>query len=102
MATNDGGPVYPQTNEQRYADPVHGAIRPSDIYGPAHPGMSLRDWFAGMATDSDVEEEMERENLRRYGRDGNDEQGHPLYDICTRSEARFLHANAMLFERDHE
>lgn len=43
----DGGPAFPQAHEQRYNDPVHGVIRPSDIYGEAHPGMSLRDYFAG-------------------------------------------------------
>jgi hypothetical protein len=46
---NDGGPVFPQTHEQRYLDPVHGVIRPKDIYGDAHPGMSLRDYFAGQS-----------------------------------------------------
>ena len=46
---NDGGPVFPQPNEQRYLDPVHGVIRPSDIYGPAPSGIKLRDYFAGQA-----------------------------------------------------
>jgi hypothetical protein len=49
MTKNDGGPAFPVPNEQRYEDPVHGVIRPSDIYGEGHTGMSLRDWFAGMA-----------------------------------------------------
>lgn len=46
---NDGGPAFPQTNEQRYSDPVHGVIRPKDIYGDAPSGMSLRDYFAAWA-----------------------------------------------------
>jgi hypothetical protein len=46
MAPNDGGPAFPQTNEERYLDPQHGVIRPKDIYGDASSGMSLRDYFA--------------------------------------------------------
>jgi hypothetical protein len=47
--SDDGGPAFPQVNEQRYNDPVHGVISPKDIYGDAPSGMSLRDWFAGQA-----------------------------------------------------
>lgn len=49
MSDKDGGPAFPQTNEQMYADPIHGVIRPSDIYGSADPGMSKRDYFAAQA-----------------------------------------------------
>lgn len=52
MTVVDGGPAFPQTNEQRYADPIHGVIRPSDIYGEAPRGMSLRDYFAAAALPS--------------------------------------------------
>lgn len=47
MSVNDGGPAFPVPSEQRYQDPIHGVIRPSDIYGPSPSGMSLRDYFAG-------------------------------------------------------
>lgn len=46
MSEKDGGPAFPQANEQRYNDPILGVIRPSDIYGDAPAGMSLRDYFA--------------------------------------------------------
>lgn len=49
MAIKDGGPAFPQTNEQRYNDPIHGVVRPSDIFGEAHLGMKLRDYFAAKA-----------------------------------------------------
>lgn len=52
--TTDGGPAFPQTNEQRYSDPVHGVIRQSDINGPAEAGMSLRDYFAAKAMHAEI------------------------------------------------
>lgn len=42
MSTKDGGPAFPEAC----------AVGPSgDVY-EAHPGMSLRDWFAGQALTS--------------------------------------------------
>ena len=38
----DGGPAFPSKTLTGASTPLH------DIY---HPGMSLRDWFAGMALD---------------------------------------------------
>lgn len=49
MSENDGGPAFPVQSEQRYNDPIHGVIRPSDMYGETPHGMSLRDYFAGRA-----------------------------------------------------
>jgi len=62
----------------------------------AYSGMTLRQWYAGMATEADVNEIMEDENLRLYHQYGNDDVGRPLYTPCTRARARFLFANAML------
>ena len=59
-------------------------------------GLTKRQWYAGMATEADVNEIMEDENLRLYHQYGNDDVGRPLYTPCTRARARFLFANAML------
>lgn len=42
-------PAFPQTNEQRYSDPIHGVVRPLDIYGEAPAGLTKRELFAAMA-----------------------------------------------------
>ena len=49
LPCDDGGPAFPMAGEQRYNDPVHGIIKPSDIWGNGFPGMTLRDYFAGQA-----------------------------------------------------
>ena len=43
MKKNDGGPAFPELQEIRFGSSTH-------VDHIAHyPGMSLRDWFAGMA-----------------------------------------------------
>lgn len=42
---NDGGPAFP----------IPEAANPFGEAEPKHSGMSLRDWFAGQATDKEVE-----------------------------------------------
>ncbi len=68
---NDGGPAYP----------VIGAPGAKEDF----PGKSLRDWFAGMATDADVEQ------ILRIAI----EKSLPM----TRAEARYVHADLMLKAR---
>ena len=41
--------VFPQANEQRYVDPIHGIVTPSQIFGPAPGGLTKREYFAAMA-----------------------------------------------------
>lgn len=43
--TNDGGPAFPHENKE--FDAAYGAYFPSN--SESGHGMSLRDWFAGMA-----------------------------------------------------
>lgn len=47
---NDGGPVYPGTRleeiMEQYGNGEKRTVRHHDV---SYPGMSLRDWFAGMA-----------------------------------------------------
>lgn len=59
---------------------------------PIAAGMTLRDWFAAMATDADID------SILRYSgwKDG---QRH-LDQIPTRQQARYTHADAMLAARD--
>ena len=85
--TTDGGQAFPGRQEVREGDY-------RDEW--PEPGMTLRQWYAGMATDSDVETTMEDVNYVRYVKHGNDDKGIPLYQICTRVEARYAFADAML------
>ena len=54
---NDGGPAFPV---KEYVD-----AKPGDITWGMHHGMSLRDWFAGMAMlgelSADVNDELKEE-----------------------------------------
>lgn len=93
----DGGPAFP----------VFESYEPDAMRTPGiqYLGMTLRDWFAGKAREGDIELHMEQENLQRYREHGNNESGVPLYLPCTREEAKFLYADAMLEAReveDHE
>ena len=75
---NDGGLAYPYTEPDIRTDGV-AAI---------HIGATLRDWFAGRATDGDVNDIQED--------DGNSTS--PKW--ITRTQARYVHADRMLAERE--
>ena len=47
---NNGGPAYPQ-------------LAIPGVYSDPYPGMSLRDWFAGMALCEQIERHIEMEKL---------------------------------------
>ena len=64
MPVDDGGPAFPVPNDAN----VNG-----------QPGMSLRDWFAGTATERDIRYHSDRDK--------------------TTAQARYLHADEMLAER---
>lgn len=72
---NDGGPAFPIEGNH------HGEVE-------WHHGMSLRDWFAGTATDDAISrasvEYMEKKDTGR----------------CTVSQARYYYADAMIKERE--
>jgi len=72
---DDGGPAFP-------VDIVHG-----DGSMTYHPGMSLRDWFAGMATDADVKRWLPKAEAE-VGLGGN-----------PREYAKYLYADAMMKAR---
>ena len=86
----DGGPAFPQNNDAWHST-VRGFIRRLFARGGTSPpvpcGMSLRQWYAGMATDEDVRTIM-------------DARAREALCPCTRSEVRFMHADAMVKEGD--
>lgn len=69
MSEENGGPAFPRSDSM-------------NNYGDE--GMSLLDWFAGVATDKDVEEML----------------GLSAENPMNRAEARWCHAKAMLAERN--
>ena len=75
-AINDGGPAFPSSPT---CGPNGELYRPVDI---GCEGMSLRDWFAGQATESDV---MHWRNAVGIG--------------CTREMAKYAYADAMIAAR---
>lgn len=75
MNKNNGGPAFPcqELGTQHATEQMDH-------------GMSLRDWFAGQATDADIED---MQNRKPSG-------------IISRQMARYMHADAMLAERNAE
>ena len=71
---NDGGSAFPFVRGYEYSN--------------ASNGMTLRDWFAGNATEEDVAHWLAIMILNE----------HPI----TREEAKYLYADAMIAERDKE
>lgn len=72
----DGGPAFPRQGQ---------AVEFGDGWLPAQEGMSLRDWFATMASQDDI-------NHILWGDD--------CPPNCSPAEARYRHADAMLAERE--
>lgn len=81
---NDGGPAFPFGKRIESYDSTTGILH--GISECHHPGMSLRDWFAGQATDEDLWP-------HHIGRD------HHGNIIGTREEAKYRYADAMLAAR---
>lgn len=77
---NEGGPAYPRTGFLSEDGLQQHDTEPQD-------GMSLLDWFAGMATDDDLK------SIIADSECGN-------RPPCSRSVARFRHAAAMVAESD--
>ena len=76
---DDGGPVFPHG---QYAVNTENGCR---VYEP-WPGMTLRDWFAGQASENDIAEHQL------------DEWGGKLPNV-SRECAKYLYADAMLAAR---
>jgi len=70
MSKDNGGPAFPVASTVVMAD-----------------GMSLRDWFAAKANESDV-----LEIIFKHAKSGGSSS-------ITRQQARYMHADAMLAER---
>lgn len=79
---DDGGPAFPHGP---LGDSMHGEDGLVWHQYPAMAGMTLRDWFAGQATQEDIDE-------HRIG-----DFGEPL-DI-SREEAKYRYADAMIAAR---
>jgi hypothetical protein len=77
---NDGGPAFPLQ-----------CIGPE--YPPGHVGMTLRDWFAAMASDQDIAEQLPETvgEVKKFV----EERGF----APTRQWARYCHADAMIAAR---
>ena len=74
---DDGGPAFPiETTATPYA-----------------PGMTLRDWFAGHATEDDIAAHTV------WTFDDELPVGYPATPDCTREQARYRYADAMLEAR---
>ena len=86
---DDGGPAFPETGSRGMA--------------ASGEGMSLRDWFAGryhgdevvFNTNSEVEEFMGEPVPPR-----SDQAGYLTYFARVRGRLAYMHADAMLAERD--
>ena len=80
MTKDTGGPAFPVPEANRLSDGTY-----------CNEGMTLRDWFAGQATEEDIQNHLE----------------HYLCDITsdcipryTREQAKYRYAAAMLAERN--
>jgi len=60
MNKNDGGPAYPHEKVTNRTGPVITKWK-------NYPGMSLRDWFAGMALQGMMSDSRFREELKAIG-----------------------------------
>lgn len=80
----DGGPAFPGIKIEQRGDPCY--VKPTRVY---YRGMSLRDWFAGMAEIGILASRDER------GRGGFTELGSD--EIAQRA---FTQANAMIARRE--
>ena len=72
-ATKNGGPAFPTTPK-------------GEVVGGVSGGISVRDWFAGQATEEDVAFWME--TIEQRG------------EMATREMAKYAYADAMLAERE--
>ena len=83
MTTQNNPPAFPKT--------VDGTR-------PIQDGMSLRDWFAGMASEKDIEAILsENPDNFVFNTCHPDDDEKPIYN---RQSARIEHGNRMLAERD--
>ena len=85
---NDGGPAFP------YTPPCDAEGRMAAGYPYPEMGMTLRDWFAGQATEEDVRHHQYEAEKDRWV-DGVLIPG----DYITREEAKYRYADAMLAAR---
>ncbi len=77
---NDGGPAFPGKSWKK--------TDPDGFYLHNSNGMTIRDWFAGTASDESVSR-ASREYMEKYS-----------LVHCTVAEARFFYADAMLKQKE--
>jgi hypothetical protein len=103
MSKQDGGPAFPfgQT------DSMSGQL----VNGWGSEGMTLRDYFAAKASEADIQEVLCSHIAPSYFQEKSDakmrKSKFPMPPICiektytiTRQQARYMHADAMLKERE--
>jgi hypothetical protein len=81
---NNGGPAFPMAGSTREWDDVKKQWKPQE-------GMTLRDWFAGQATEEDIEAHTGGDIHPQTGR---------LYNQMTREQAKYAYADAMIAARE--
>jgi hypothetical protein len=97
----DGGPAFPW----RYMDRDSMG---EEVTREQGEGMSLRDWFAGQASEKDIQEMQDRHARLPEGVDEKEAYQWAAaglgisYTRPTRQQARYLHADAMLAARKGE
>lgn len=94
MSINDGGPAFPGSIGN--VPEVHWATAPV--------GMSLRDWFAGMAMQSVIMPEIKRIDRweKEEGVDGDVTITWDTGDAIRWAESCYVIADAMIAEREKE
>lgn len=85
-----GGPAFPIASEGAYIPDCKEPDNPPEREFPGHPGMTLRDYFAGQA----LIKWSEMITLQVGGEDGNKPQMKVVAEIC------YAFADAMIEARD--
>ena len=89
---NDGGPAFPTANHLPGCDHERGCVHECPVASlPNVSGMTLRDWFAGQATEADIEAHSGGEFHPKTGR---------TYNQKTREQAKYSYADAMIAARE--
>lgn len=87
MTKDDGGPAFPVLG---YYKSISGDIRPQPTI---YDGMSLRDWFAGMALQGMCAHITNEKIL---------DMSNGFLGAATPAKAAYVFADAMLKERNHD
>ena len=91
-ARDDGGPAFPVAADGAYIPDCDDPGAPPDREYPGHPGMTLRDWFAGQALMGIIAKSPYKSGTLAEMKESG--------DIAARAAAAYDYADAMLKERE--